>query len=268
VNFTPLPGVTYKIFGSISTLGDGYVPEPVCRPNHPNSATIYFDSYSGGEPNYPVGFASSTAACTTGTGGIAATVYYDGTFGDATVLYTNSYSNDLWENNDGWFFKDGYVFGLDGSTVNSYTACPSPTPTASPTPTTTPTPTPSTSPAPAAVDVYTWGDITPNADGSGYFYGALITTTTPYDPNPFIGSINVDTTVTWSIYVMDDLFSYNTTDVVMSSGTGCASFSIGGFNIGAYLSTWGQWNSPYPTSYGNQTYYMGPFNSGQNIGCL
>jgi hypothetical protein len=142
VNFTPLPGVTYKIFGSIALGGDGFVKEPVCRPNHANSTTIYFDSYSGGEPNNPVGFASSTEACTTGTGGIAATVYYDGAFGNGTVLYTNSYSNDLWENNGGYFFKDGYSFPLDGSTIYNYTACPSPTPTPSVTPTPTPSPEP------------------------------------------------------------------------------------------------------------------------------
>lgn len=119
--FTPLPGVTYKVFGAI-TWGE-FAPEPVCRPYHANSGTVYFDSYTGGEPYLPQGHASSTTACNVGSGGYNNTIYYNGTFGDGTVLYRNSYSNDAWDNNGGWFFKDGYSFQLDGSTVYNYTEC-------------------------------------------------------------------------------------------------------------------------------------------------
>jgi hypothetical protein len=116
-----LPGITYKVFGAIAL---DFAPEPVCRPNHANSGIVYFDSYTGGEQNIPQGHASSAIACSVASGGSSDTIYYDGAFGNGTVLYVNSYSNDAWDNNGGWFFKDGYSFQLDGSTVYNYTECP------------------------------------------------------------------------------------------------------------------------------------------------
>ena len=243
VNFTPLPGVTYKIFGSIALGGDGFVKEPVCRPNHANSTTIYFDSYSGGEPNNPVGFASSTAACTTGTGGIAATVYYDGTFGASTTLYTNSYSNDLWDNNGGYFFKDGYSFQLSSGVINNYTVCPSPTPTPSVTPSTTP-------PAPTAVYINV---IVPYTLGC-YNYGDFCASSYDVYSNP----INVDTTVQVQTYWNGDLGGqiYATVDITSGNncGTGIA-YTGGSINCaGEYYSY--DSTTTVPTTSGTQDYYI------------
>jgi hypothetical protein len=217
--FTPLPGITYKVFGAINN--GTFAPEPVCRPNHANSATIYFDSYSGGEPNNPVGFASSASACTTGTGGIAATVYYDGTFGAGTTLYANSYSNDLWDNNGGYFFKDGYSFDLDGSTINNYTACPTP----------------------VTINIGTQT----TADGNGDITVYAWTT----------GNVNVDTNVTVQFLWTGDLFNTINDSVIIYSGTSCSGgITFGGADIGEYTSTF-DIASLTPTYSATQNYVQG-----------
>jgi hypothetical protein len=85
-----------------------------------NSGTMYYSSVST-EPVYYTGFSTSSSACSHILGG-SVTVYWNGTFGNGTVIYLDADGINQFEGG-GYFSLGGYSFQTDVNAVYGYTIC-------------------------------------------------------------------------------------------------------------------------------------------------
>ena len=74
----------------------------------PNSGTIYYSS----KPDNYYGFASASAACTHSSGG-SVTVYWYGTLGAGSTLFTDTSGTLFVDGNSGYYSISGYSFQLE-----------------------------------------------------------------------------------------------------------------------------------------------------------